>query len=104
MAGTRRRRELEAIQSSTHVGHLFKVLNRDEDYAAQREPNADEIKIIAPLLSERLIAYQNDEKAADELLKVGQMPVASTLDKAQLAAWTHVARVLLNLHETITRG
>ena len=72
--------------------------------ALQREPNADEIKIIAPLLSERLIAYQNDEKAAHELLKVGQMPVASTLDKAQLAAWIHVARVLLNLHETITRG
>ncbi len=72
--------------------------------ALQREPNADEIKIIAPLLSERLIAYQNDEKAADALLKVGQMPVASSLDKAQLAAWTHVARVLLNLHETITRG
>jgi hypothetical protein len=26
------------------------------------------------------------------------------LDKAELAAWTHVARVLLNLHETITRS
>ena len=25
------------------------------------------------------------------------------LDKAELAAWTHLARVLLNLHETITR-
>ena len=24
-------------------------------------------------------------------------------DRAELAAWTHVARVLLNLHETITR-
>ena len=24
------------------------------------------------------------------------------LDAAELAAWTHVARVLLNLHETIT--
>ena len=38
MAGTRRRRELEAIQSSTHVGHLFKVLNSDEDYAAPGWP------------------------------------------------------------------
>ena len=25
------------------------------------------------------------------------------LDRAELAAWTSVARVILNLHETITR-
>jgi hypothetical protein len=25
------------------------------------------------------------------------------LDKPDLAAWTHIARVLLNLHESITR-
>ena len=33
----------------------------------------------------------------------GQRPT-SQLDPAELAAWTSVARVILNLHETITRN
>jgi hypothetical protein len=72
--------------------------------ALQREPGAEERKTIATLLNERLAAYRADAKAAEELLKVGLAPVPAGLDKAELAAWTHVARVLLNLHETITRS
>jgi hypothetical protein len=30
--------------------------------------------------------------------------VPADVDPAELAAWTHVARVLFNLHETITRN
>jgi len=71
--------------------------------ALQRAPDADEMKTIEPLLIERLAAYRADAKAAEALLKVGLAPVPATLDKAELAAWTHIARVLLNLHETITR-
>ncbi len=72
--------------------------------ALQRAPDADEMKTIQPLLNERLAAYRADAKAAEALLKVGLAPVPATLDKAELAAWTHIARVLLNLHETITRS
>ena len=32
------------------------------------------------------------------------LAVPSSLDQAELAAWTHIARVLLNLHETVTRS
>ena len=31
-------------------------------------------------------------------------PAPADVDPAELAAWTSVARVLLNLHETITRN
>ena len=31
-------------------------------------------------------------------------PAPAGVDPAELAAWTSVARVLLNLHETITRS
>lgn len=72
--------------------------------ALQREPTAEERKIISALFSERLTAYRADADAADELLKVGLAPAPARLDKAELAAWTHVARVLLNLHEAITRA
>jgi hypothetical protein len=37
------------------------------------------------------------------LLRVGERPVSSKVDVAELAAWTSIARVVLNLHETITR-
>jgi Protein of unknown function (DUF1553)/Protein of unknown function (DUF1549)/Planctomycete cytochrome C len=72
--------------------------------ALQRDPTAEERKTIAALLNERLAAYRSDAKAAEELLNVGLAPRPAKLDKAELAAWTHVARVLLNLHETITRS
>ena len=52
---------------------------------------------------ERLTAYNSDKGAADALLKVGISPIPEKLDRSSLAAWTHVARILLNLHETITR-
>lgn len=72
--------------------------------ALQRNPDATESKTLTALVEERLAAYRADTKAAEELLKVGLAPVPEALDKAELAAWTHVARVLLNLHETITRA
>ena len=72
--------------------------------ALQRDPDADELKTIRALFDERLSAYRTDGNAAASLLKTGFAPVPVTVDKAELAAWTHVARVLLNLHETITRS
>ena len=47
---------------------------------------------------------EKDAAAAEALLKTGAAPVAATLNKPELAAWTHIARVLLNLHETVTRS
>jgi hypothetical protein len=71
--------------------------------ALQRDPTAEELKIVRPLLEKHLAAYQKDPAAAAALQKTGIAPVPTTVDQAELAAWTHVARVLLNLHETITR-
>jgi Skp family chaperone for outer membrane proteins len=72
--------------------------------ALQRDPTAEEMQIIQPLLKKHLAIYQNDPAAAAALLKTGIAPLPTTLAPAELAAWTHVARVLLNLHETITRS
>ena len=36
--------------------------------------------------------------------RVGDAPAPADVDPAELAAWTSVARVILNLHETITRN
>lgn len=71
--------------------------------ALQRNPRAAEMATVRGLLDQQLATYRADPKAAGELLKVGFAPVPAGQDPAELAAWTHVARVLLNLHEAITR-
>jgi hypothetical protein len=72
-------------------------------HVLQRLPRVEEMETVMPLLREHLAQYQSRPDAADALFKTGLAAVPSNLDKAELAAWTHVARVLLNLHETITR-
>ncbi len=72
--------------------------------ALQRDPTATELQTMRTLIDGRLKEYHADTSAADALLKTGLTPVPVQLDKTELAAWTHVARVLLNLHETITRS
>ncbi|MFM8891723.1 MAG: DUF1553 domain-containing protein, partial [Planctomycetia bacterium] len=69
----------------------------------ERLPRVEEVATILPLHSRQLAAYRAEPQAAEALVKVGLAPAPADLDKAELAAWTHVARVLLNLHETITR-
>ena len=69
----------------------------------QRNPSPTEQKTLLNVYNQQLTAYKTDSAAAEALLKTGYAPLPEKLDKADLAAWTHVARVLLNLHETITR-
>jgi hypothetical protein len=71
--------------------------------ALQRTPTPFELNTLKRLYEQQRNAYRADPASAEALLKTGNAPLPATLDKADLAAWTHVARVLLNLHETITR-
>ena len=73
------------------------------DRALQRPPRAEEVRTASGLLDGHLRHYRADPAAADALLATGDSPLPAGLDRAELAAWTHVARVLLNLHEFITR-
>jgi hypothetical protein len=72
--------------------------------ALQRKPRAEEVKTLLTVLDKNRTVYQADATAAEAVLKSGQAPVPAPIDKVELAAWMHVARVLLNLHESITRA
>jgi hypothetical protein len=72
--------------------------------ALQRDPRDEEASLMRGLLDQHLQVYRGDAKAAQDLLKAGFAPVPADIPPFELAAWTHVARVLLNLHETITRS
>ncbi|MDA1222257.1 MAG: DUF1553 domain-containing protein [Planctomycetota bacterium] len=68
-----------------------------------RAPAADEVEVLAEILAEHRAEYRSDEAAARELLGIGLAATPESGTPAELAAWTSVARVLLNLHEGITR-
>jgi hypothetical protein len=72
--------------------------------ALARAPRSDELATARTLLDRHIVEYRRDPQAAEALLKVGLLPRPTDLDAAELAAWTNVARVILNLHETITRN
>jgi hypothetical protein len=71
--------------------------------ATARAPKPDELTPLKSLLDSHLARFQQDAVAADALLKIGQSSVPKETPSPELAAYTSVARTLLNLHETITR-
>jgi mono/diheme cytochrome c family protein len=74
------------------------------EQALSRKPSADEVKVLTALLDKHGKKYAQDADAAKKLVSTGAKPVPTDLNVSELAAWTGVARVILNLHETITRS
>ncbi|MBB5034342.1 PSD1 and planctomycete cytochrome C domain-containing protein [Prosthecobacter vanneervenii] len=74
------------------------------EQALQRKPSTEELQTLTSLHDKQFADYQKDAASAEALLKTGAAAVPASLNKSELAAWTHVTRVLLNLHETITRS
>jgi len=72
--------------------------------ALQRAPREDEVRVVADLLEKHQAQYAEDAQASAAILEVGLAPAPPDVDPAELAAWTSVARVILNLHETVTRS
>jgi hypothetical protein len=68
-----------------------------------RTPATDELDIVQALLQKHLGEYRSNREAAQALEAVGQWATPPDIDPSELAAWTSVTRVLLNLHEGITR-
>jgi Protein of unknown function (DUF1553) len=72
--------------------------------ALARTATSEELITLETLYTRQLAEYEADPKAAEMLLAVGMKDRNKDLNVAELAAWTNVARVILNLHETITRS
>ncbi len=72
--------------------------------ATARQPRARELAVLRKVLDRQLAVYGKDHAAALKLLSVGESPRNEKLDIAELAAWTTVASVILNLDETVTKG
>ena len=71
--------------------------------ALSRKPHLAIAGELRKVYNEHLVYYRTNVAEAKKLIASGDAPAAADVDPAELAAWTGVARVILNLHETITR-
>ena len=69
-----------------------------------RSPDRQELAVLTKLAREQSDNYSHDPTAAAKFLRAaGESPIDSTLNPAELAAWTAVASTIFNLDETVTK-
>jgi len=72
--------------------------------ATSRKPGSDEIKVLKEVLDRQLAEFNKDKEAAGKLLGVGSFKANESVNSTELAAWTTVASMVLNLDETVTKN
>ena len=69
-----------------------------------RRPGTIELRSLSNLYEEYRTVFSSDSESAAKLLAAGESPRNEQLDPGELAAWSMVTHVLLNLSETVTKG
>lgn len=69
-----------------------------------RAPDPDELRIIEGTLQQCLTRYQADPAAAKLAISVGETKPSGRFEATELAAYTLIANLILNLDETVTRN
>ena len=72
--------------------------------ATARMPSRFEKAVLSEALNKYLARYRKDADAAAKLLSVGESPVSEKLNKPELAAYTMMGSLLLNLDETLNKN
>lgn len=89
--------EVENINRNERLDWMFAQV-------LQRKPSPNEQTALLDLLNQQYTYYKEHPDAATKLNQTGIFQPTQSLDPLEQSAWTHIARVLLNLHETITRN
>jgi hypothetical protein len=71
--------------------------------ATSRLPRSKEAEILLNSFQHYVDTYKTNPPAAAKLLSEGESPLDSSLDPPELAAYTSVASMILNLDETVTK-
>jgi hypothetical protein len=69
-----------------------------------RPARGPELRNLKALIAEEREGFVANPESAEAFIRTGLSEPKFTADSAELAAWTSASRVLLNLHETITRN
>ncbi len=91
------------------AGRVLRDKSTDEERLIQafrlcvaRPPSSAELSILKDILERQRVRFQNQPAQAKELLAEGPA-IDGSISRPEAAAWVAVARVLLNLDETITK-
>ena len=88
-----------AAQSESDHARITSAFER----ALSRPPTQQELEVLTNLLTRARASFAENDASAHKLLAAGRASEAQMDDPQEAAAWTTVARAILNLHETITR-
>jgi hypothetical protein len=100
------------VEAARHLGGRMLanagLSNRDRlAYGFQlchtRRPSTAELDVLCQELQQRLKHYRDNGEAAAKLLAVGDSPLDESFDPAELAAWTSLGRLMLNVSEFVTK-
>ena len=69
-----------------------------------RLPTTDELEVLVMFFKSERERFEKDKQATDQLLAVVKRGSDSTIDRTDLAAWTLVANLVLNLDEVVTKN
>lgn len=72
--------------------------------ATSREPEADELKVVVNTWNQHRNRYDSDEKSASELTTYGESKPDEKIPPPELAAYTMVANLILNLDEVVNKN
>jgi hypothetical protein len=86
----------EAATPEARISRAFRM-------ATSRRPTASESQILAGGFRRELPRFRRDSAAAEKLIGVGEKPRNPALDPAELAAYTAVMSIILNLDEALSK-
>lgn len=69
-----------------------------------RWPNDAEVQVAREMLGSFRKRYQADPKSAEELISYGESEPEGVIDASDLAAYTMLANLLMNLDEVINKN
>lgn len=69
-----------------------------------REPSALEKEVLLKTYHRRFSHYQQDSASAKSMIAVGESARDQSINEVELATWTSVMSIILNLDEAITKG
>ncbi|MDP1798086.1 MAG: DUF1553 domain-containing protein, partial [Planctomycetaceae bacterium] len=72
--------------------------------ALSREPDATELQVVHGVLDQYLERYRQDPAGAKAVVAIGESTSPQGMNDADLAAYTLIGNLILNLDETVTRN
>jgi hypothetical protein len=103
----------EYFEAARHLGYrmLHEGGDCDEarlrygfELATARKPTDRECGVLSESLAAQRARYSSDAEAAKKVISVGESPVPTDVAAGDLAAYTMVANLLLNLDEVVTKN